>query len=283
MYPPNQNNSFGSAPVASLPGPDPTATPAPTSGYAASIQSVASGSQPQSATSEKAPGEKPPLFLAWDDWDFDFDGAIWPKANEPVDPNFSLGVIIWRPAKQVTRALPSDFATAEEQALKPPAEKLGNGESVSIYFTPENSHEAFLDVRQTDEWYKIRKDPVFVVFTDEDMSQNLIPIEDCIALRDRPDESVEEVEQDEEMNDATWNVMDGLEQALSGNAEEAKPPISKEQEDHRDQTQEDILAKLGVTGGPKPPSNEFMAFPPSFNTKPPDFLPQKPPVALPAK
>lgn len=213
-----------------------------------------------------------------DDWDFEFDGAIWPKANEPVDPNFSLGVIIWRPAKQATRALPSNFADAEEQALKPPAEKLGNGESVSVYFTAENSHEAFLNVRQTDEWYRIRKDPVFVVFTDEDMARSLIPIEECLALRDRPDELVEEAEEEDEvMHDASWNVMDNLEQALSGNGGEPKSLMAEETGGStKDQEQEDILAKLGVTGTAKPPSDDpiSISFPQVAN--PPAFLPEKP-------
>lgn len=226
------------------------------------------------------------MFLAWDDWDFDFDGAIWPKANEPVDPNLSLGVIIWRPAKQVTRALPSTFSDAEEQALKPPAEKLGNGESVSIYFTPENSHEAFLDVRQTDEWDKIKRDPIFVVFTDEEMSRNLVSIEECIALRDRPDEPLHDVkeEEDEEMHDSTWNVMDHLEQVLSANTEDPKPMMPRQETDlSRDQMQEDILARLGVTGTPKPPSNDPMAIPFPFDEKPSASLPEKPPAPPPAQ
>lgn len=224
------------------------------------------------------------MFLAWDDWDFDFDGAIWPKANEPVDPNLSLGVIIWRPAKQVTRALPCTYADAEEQALKPPAEKLGNGESVSIYFTTENSHEAFLDVRQTDGWYKIQRDPVFVIFTDEEMAQNLVPIEECVALRDRPDEPLEAIkDDDEEMHDSTWNVMDHLEQALSSNTEDGKSSgFSQGPGPSNNQTQEDVLARLGVTGSPKPPSNEPMPFSLPMEEKPPPSLPEKPPAPQPA-
>jgi len=33
------------------------------------------------------------LYLGWDDWDFDFDGAIWPKGNDQIDPNLSIGII----------------------------------------------------------------------------------------------------------------------------------------------------------------------------------------------
>jgi hypothetical protein len=210
-------------------------------------------SQPTSATDEK-----PQLFLAWDDWDFDFEGAIWPKSNEPVDPNLSLGVIIWHPAKQVTRALPSTFEEAEEQALKPAPEKLDNGESVSVYFMHENSHEAFLDVRQTDEWDSIRDDPIFVVFTDEDMQRNLVSLEDCIAQRDRPDETFTSprVDDDEEMPDASWSVMDHLEQVLSTTKGSSMFSAGERKETFPAQSsQEDILAQLGVTGAPKPISD----------------------------
>lgn len=225
---------------------------------------------------------KAPLFLGWDDWDFDFDGAIWPKANEPVDPDLSLGVITWRPAKQVTRALPATFEDAEEQSLRPSAEKLGNGESVSLYFTTENSYEAFLDVRKTDDWYTIKDDPAFVVFPDEEMERNLISIEDCIALRDRPDELVSEVDgkEDKDMNDSSWNVMDNLEQALSGDMEDVKKPNPPRPSGNptRDQVQEDILARLGVTGSPKPPSDQIVPVPFLHDDQPPASLPPKPPV-----
>ncbi|KAJ4352344.1 uncharacterized protein N0V89_007692 [Didymosphaeria variabile] len=258
--PPNQYNSYGVSPANSQPTTDPNATPTPSSANPAFAQSTPTNTQPPSATSEVAPEKNPPLFLGWDDWDFDFDGAIWPKANEPVDPDLSLGVITWRPAKQVTRALPATFAEAEEQSLKPPAERLGNGESVSLYFAAENSYEAFLDVRKTDEWYNIKDDPAFVVFTEEEMERNLVSIESCLSLRDRPDENEAEVADkgNEHVHDPAWNVMDNLEQALSGDMEDVKKPtpIRPALNTSRDQIQEDILARLGVTGSPKPPSGE---------------------------
>jgi hypothetical protein len=134
-----------------------------------------------------------------------------------VDPNLSLGVIVWHPAKQMTRALPSTFDEAEAEAQKPTPEKLDNGDSVSMYFTAENSHEAFLDVRQTDDWDKVRDDPIFVTFTDEEMDRSLISLEECVAQRDRPDESMEDIKQDVdvEMPDASWSVMDHLEKVLA--------------------------------------------------------------------
>lgn len=207
----------------------------------------------------------------------------------------------------------------------PPAEKLGNGESVSIYFAPGNSHEAFLDIRQTSAWYKIRKDPIFVVFTDEELTQNLVPLEQCLAIRDRPDQPLEETtadegeDGDEDMHDASrspgtlpWSspdlprrfgsVMDTLEQALSSDTEAIRSSLPKasgipsrdqRQEEilaklgvtgsARDQNQEDILAKLGVTGSPKPPSNEPVLVDFSPNDKLPASLPEKPPAPPPSR
>ncbi len=241
---------------------DHSATPTAASARPCSILQASTPSN-ISTTHNHLPSQKSELYLAWDDWDFDFDGAIWPKSNEPVDPNLSLGVIIWHPAKQVTRALPATFGEAEEQSLKAMPEKLGNGESVSIYFTAENSHEAFLDVRQTDEWDHVKNDPAFVTFKDEEMRNYLVHIEECIAQRDRPDESSERIAitEDAEMHEADWSVMDNLEQALSASGEGPKPAGRTAQSRSAIlQTQDDILASLGVTGMPKPVSGEPMPF-----------------------
>jgi hypothetical protein len=257
QYAPNvPYSSFNGPHQAASQGYDPNATPTQATAHMATPQ--APPSQPSGAVEASISNEKPPLFLAWDDWEFDFEGAIWPKSNEPVDPSLSLGVIIWHPAKQVTRALPSTFDEAEEQALKPAPDRLDNGESVSVYFMAENSHEAFLDVRQTDEWEKIKDDPIFVVFSDEDMQRNLVSLEDCIAQRDRLDEEVPTSVQDddEEMPDAAWSVMDHLEQVLS-TTKGAQQPIKAEKQERSpsDDSQEDVLARLGVTGAPKPPTD----------------------------
>ncbi|KAH7398402.1 hypothetical protein BKA66DRAFT_407481, partial [Pyrenochaeta sp. MPI-SDFR-AT-0127] len=263
LYPLNsQHNSSSGPPMHSQSMSDPNATPTPATANLVASQPPQPPNQPPSTVSENNSNLKPQLFLAWDDWDFDFDGAIWPKSNEPVDPNLSLGVIIWHPAKQMTRALPSTFAEAEEQSMKPTPEKLENGESVSMYFMAENSHEAFLDVRQTDEWERIQDDPVFVVFTDEETQHKLVSLEDCIAQRDRLEEPTEDTKQDEdqEMRDAAWDIMDNLEQALSN----SKPTeLRQEAVASPRKTQEDILAMLGVTGTPKPLSGQPMPSPTS--------------------
>ncbi|KAF1919757.1 hypothetical protein BDU57DRAFT_513026 [Ampelomyces quisqualis] len=265
QHAPSQSYSNYNGPSQSTPQVfDPNATPTPTTAHMAAGQASQATSQSSSAVELSATSEKSQLYLAWDDWDFDFEGAIWPKSNEPVDPNLSLGVIIWHPAKQVTRALPSTFDAAEEQALRPAPEGLDNGESVSMYFTTENSHEAFLDVRQTDEWETIRDDPIFVVFNDKDMRQNLVSLEDCIAQRDRPDALFQSAQNDndEEMPDASWSVMDHLEQVLCSTRGAPQTKGIRLKETHTDVSQEDVLARLGVTGAPKPPSHDPL--PPSL-------------------
>jgi hypothetical protein len=269
QYPPNPHYPAQNGPPQPvLQGYDPNATPTPISAHPAVLLPPQAQHLAPSTTAGSFSGENTSLYSASDDWDFDFEGAIWPKTNEPVDPALSLGVIIWHPAKQVTRALPSTFDEAEEQALKPTPEKLENGESVSKYFMADNSHEAFLDVRQTDEWESIQDDPIFVVFTDEAMRGNMVSLEDCIAQRDRLDEhSYHSMgaggDTDHEMPDVTWSVMDHLEQVLSAtNGGPSQPkPTQGMLMSHAGPSQEDILAQLGVTGAPKPPSDEPISLP----------------------
>ena len=33
------------------------------------------------------------FYSSADDWGFDFDGALWPKGNDAVDPALSIGII----------------------------------------------------------------------------------------------------------------------------------------------------------------------------------------------
>jgi hypothetical protein len=182
--------------------------------------------------------------------------------------------------------LPSTFKEAEGQANEEPAVKYGNGESVSKYFTLGNSHEAFLDVRQTNDWPKVKDDPAFVEFPPAE-EMDLIPLQECIDRRHRPDEPLEEVNEvgEEETQDSSWNVMDNLERALSDETAEPKAPTAREADEIAvDPRQEDILAKLGVTGAPKPPSKETITLPfPRSETTNTTSLPGRPPASLPEK
>ena len=98
-YPPQgQYSANGPPPGQFTTGHDPNAVPVTTSAPMDPNQSSATNVDHRSsaATPVLAPDQRPAL-AAGDDWDFDFDGPIWPKSNEPVDPQWSLGVISMYP------------------------------------------------------------------------------------------------------------------------------------------------------------------------------------------
>lgn len=138
---------------------------------------------------------------------------------------------------------------------------------MSLYFTLENSHEAFLNVRQTDDWPNVENDSIFYEFP---AKCDMVPLGEVIALRNRPDFSDEYNSRDEPIEDgevsergSDWNVMDHLEEALGGtDAENHRnvQPKSREQgselkdiaKTKLEDEQEELLARLGVSGSPKP-------------------------------
>ncbi|KAF2102874.1 hypothetical protein NA57DRAFT_52420 [Rhizodiscina lignyota] len=209
-----------------------------------------------------------PLNLGAEEWEFDGDGALWPKTTDTIDPALSIGIIIWHPATQVTRALASGSEEAAAYFAKPQPKAFGNAESVSKYFTAVNAHAAYLNIRETEHWKIIKDDPVFVEFPDE---YELVAMEEVIKVRNRPDfeedeDAMQDVKEDGEVGDGDqeYNVMDNLEQALA-TASNGPSPTAESKDDSEssarpgpmkvfpvDDSQEDILAKLGVTGIPKP-------------------------------
>ncbi|KAK7543324.1 hypothetical protein IWX50DRAFT_656983 [Phyllosticta citricarpa] len=222
------------------------------------------------------------INLGLDDWDqSDYDGALWPKSNEPVNQDFSLGVIVWHPAEKISRALPSRFEDVQDWVGLDETRAIGNAESVSIYFGPENAHEAFLSIRQTEEWDSARLDSIFYQFT---AKSDLIAVENVIANRDRPDlvedeirgPRVEELPDDdvEVKKEPEWDVMYDLDRALCTEQDGESKPIKKSrsrspsQVPPRDDAQEQLLAALGVTGSPKPISNAPL---PENHVPPPSF------------
>ncbi|EKG16701.1 hypothetical protein MPH_06087 [Macrophomina phaseolina MS6] len=155
-------------------------------------------------------------------------------------------------------------------ASEPMPPKIGNGDTVSKYFAPDNAHEAFLNIRQTDGWDSIKNDSIFYEFP---KTSDIVALEDVLANRDRPDPEGENpypsiAETKSSAQESEYNAMDNLEQALSseqaagrarresGTDNSTPPPIA------RDDAQEALLASLGVTGSPKPVQ-------PSTNPQPP--------------
>ena len=163
--------------------------------------------------------------------------------------------------------MPSSFDVAEDLATQPPPKPLENGESVSLYFTLENSHEAFLNVRQTDGWPNVENDSIFYEFP---IKSDMVPLGEVVALRNRPDFSDEYNSRDEPIEDgevsergSDWNIMDHLEEALGGtdadNHRNLRPRSRGQASNLKDKAeakledeQEELLARLGVSGSPKP-------------------------------
>jgi hypothetical protein len=54
-------------------------------------------SSDQEQTQAKAPNPNDPLNLAAEEWDFDPDGALWPKTTDPIDESLSIGIISKHP------------------------------------------------------------------------------------------------------------------------------------------------------------------------------------------
>lgn len=113
--------------------------------------------------------------------------------EEAIQPELSLGVIVWHPAAPRQRPLPSVYAEAELEALAPTALTKKEEECISRYFTSDKVHEVELSVKQTDEWEQVKDDLIFVEFAP---SCEVVPIHQVIANRDRPDIGDEYSEQD---------------------------------------------------------------------------------------
>ncbi|KAF2459042.1 hypothetical protein BDY21DRAFT_199717 [Lineolata rhizophorae] len=232
-----------------------------------------------------------PAGLAEHDWDLDFDGPLWPKADEPVDQTFSLGQIIWHPSERTRRCMPADFFEAEELATKDlPPVPPDAPPTMSRYFERLEDRRGIFhcSVHETEEWEYLKNDPVFRTF---ERPWRMISIYDVLASRNRPDEP-EEMEDSQQSIDRSWvpprpvdfrpdGASDGT-KIYGPNSNEAHgdtrmdicgeitppPSAAPETTRHNSKEREDILAKLGVTGSPKPvyptPSPAFL--PPSMST-----------------
>lgn len=133
---------------------------------------------------------------------------------------------------------------------------------MSKYFTLENAYQAFISVRETDDWGLINADPMFKELAD---LSEIVALEDVVGHRDRPDvpageeDGATEDGRDENGHGPGWNVMDTVIEQLESNGSSARDKRSTPSRNasmppmfNKDDGQEDVLARLGVTGSPKP-------------------------------
>lgn len=156
---------------------------------------------------------------------------------------------------------------AEEQekdnGLHRPA--LGNRDSVSEYYRHDNDYQAYLDVRQTDEWEEYQNDPIFKDLTGQG---NWIPLQEAITLRERiesPSSSTSDGSHDRLWDEVEqWQRSVDAEESYSQSSHPPQDSMSDRNHDHYDDHyqfssghQEKVLARLGVEGPAKPESSQL--------------------------
>ena len=172
----------------------------PTSQLAASTYAASSFvAAAQSEHGHDQPRQPSPEY---GDLDLDFDGEPISITDE-IDPELSLGLIIWHPAVQRNRPLPATFKEAELEALAQAMPTNDEDESVSEYFVDNKKHEVELSIRQTAEWEAVKNDLIFVEFVE---TCDIVPLLTIIENRNRPNVSSEPVEPAEELSTQTSSI-----------------------------------------------------------------------------
>ncbi len=80
---------------------------------------------------------------------------------EEIDPNLSLGFVIWKAPLPTKRPLPATFNEAEIEAIAPRKELPTDGEAISDHFIASRRHDALISVRQTDGWKFLQHSLIF--------------------------------------------------------------------------------------------------------------------------
>ncbi|OAT04498.1 hypothetical protein BDBG_01043 [Blastomyces gilchristii SLH14081] len=88
--------------------------------------------------------------------------------------------IVWRPAVQVARPLPSTFDERDDVGMLPPFTSLPPGMSVSKYILDKGPEEFVSNIRNTEDWPFVMSDPIFLEIS---MECELIPLDELIARR----------------------------------------------------------------------------------------------------
>lgn len=95
----------------------------------------------------------------------EFDGECYfARYPDEVNTQLSLGLIEWKAPLPTKRALPSTFDEAELEAIAPRQPLSTDDDCISEYFVGPKRDDAFLSVRQTDCWEKVKNDLMFKEF-----------------------------------------------------------------------------------------------------------------------
>lgn len=124
-----------------------------------------------------------------EDWQEEFDRECYfLRHPDQIDPQFSLGDIMWHPALPTNLALPSTWKESQLEIIAPRKGPAPGETSVSEYFYREKREETLLSIRLTDEWFNIRDDLIFREF--QQNPKSLLPAREMTQkYRDRRDPS----------------------------------------------------------------------------------------------
>ena len=190
------------------------------------------------------------------------------------------------------RPLPADSLLADMNMPLPPPAFEDDGRIQSKYHSRREVRFLLENVKNTDEWPKVKEDAVFS-FDANDCK--VMTVEEWVERRERTamahqdsdlekedGELTQETNTEEETRDA-WDIMDSLEDALNNGEgshtsnhasayymstliteDSTLPPedLEARPEDDHAQSTEDKLAALGVTGDPKPVHAPARPYPP---------------------
>ncbi|KAJ9627687.1 hypothetical protein H2203_002899 [Taxawa tesnikishii (nom. ined.)] len=193
-YPPQQGWSYQQSPHPASYSAS-SAAPQPTPGLVATPSLTWSDSNTADPMYGVPSEEVRPKVVNKDDWEYDTECLDGPPTGcefEGPQPELALPMITWHPANPTKRPLPSTFAEAELEALAESKPREHEDECISEYFTGDKRYSYELSIKQTDEWQFIKDDLIFVEFA---AHCEVVPLEQIIANRDRPDPSASYSEQ----------------------------------------------------------------------------------------
>jgi len=133
-------------------------TPSITYDYAAAYARLEAGEHPQAFAG--APYDLPDEAL---ETDFD-DECYYFEHPEEINEELSIGEIVSVSALPTSRPLPSTFNEAELEALAPRPQFVRSDSCISEYFTVDKGEEQLNTVRLSDAWAEIKDDLIFKEF-----------------------------------------------------------------------------------------------------------------------
>ncbi|KAI9795661.1 MAG: hypothetical protein M1833_006902 [Piccolia ochrophora] len=218
----------------------------------------------------------------------DEDGEITQETllEELSELDHRSGAHVEVPAGRLARPLPAK-PTDSDAFTNLPRLSEGEDKSISRYFSLDNVGHTSRSVRQTADWIFFKEDPVFRRISD---NCEMIPLSELMGRQQWQAEDLGTDDYDDQddkdvmrrnyaASDGSsdghdeWNVMDNLENALNarvmsdsgtqpgGNSGQS-PVLSRTHRGSAGESAEETLARLGVTGNPKPVSSQQFALQP---------------------